>query len=1132
MAGCAAAQGAVTLDESKRMKRERGRQLKSRPGLQFEFNANGSVRRIDCGDVVLNLFPGNEVEGGPANVFLRLRGPGGPQVVPLLGPCSPAAFAIDEHAFAAQGEWRGIRFRLSLALAESAPAWFWHIALENATAAPQTVDLVYVQDLALSSYASIRLNEYYVSQYVDHAPLAHSGRGWVVASRQNLAVAGKHPWSLIGSLRRGVAFATDALDVFGFAARAGGPPAGIVAGLPAARRQHEHSMVAIQDAPLTLAAGDAAVAGFFGRFEAHHPGATDAADLALVDRVGALPEAKAAPPANADGRAATPTLFAPLRVLHTLDPDRALLDARFGAQRRHEERDGDTLLSYFTGERTHVVLRAKELAVLRPHGQILRTGRSLVPDETALTSTAWMGGVFHSMLTQGHVSINRLLSTMHGYLGLFRSQGQRVFVELDGAWRLLDVPSAFAMSADACRWLYLYADGEVEVRSEVRHGGPGAPHEFALAIDIRAGAPARFLICHHVALDGDDGNRSQPVRFAVDREGVFVAPAADSDIGRRFPRGGFRIVPAAGTEFERVGGDELLFADARSRGEPFVCIVTRAARSIGIALRGELVPAREAPPPSAPLALPRFGRANDAAARLGEIVPWFADNALVHYLAPRGLEQYSGGGWGTRDVCQGPVEMLLALGRAEPVRDLLARVFAAQNPDGDWPQWFAFFERERAIRAGDSHGDIVFWPLLALARYLIATEDAAFLDERVPFFHPDGSARAESATVWQHVERALEVIRSRTIGGTHLAAYGHGDWNDALQPADPKLRERLCSAWTVTLHSQTLATLACALRRIGLDEKALPLERDEAEVRLDFQRLLMPDGVIAGYALFADDGRIDYLLHPRDRDTGVRYSLLAMIHAIVAGLLDAARARAHLALIEQHLLAPDGARLFDRPLAYRGGPQRLFQRAEAASFFGREIGLMYTHAHLRYAEALAHLGEADRLFEALARANPIGIRALVPSATRRQANCYYSSSDAVFRDRYEACATYERVAAGTVALEGGWRVYSSGPGIALSLIVGHLLGIRQERSRLVIDPVLPGALDGLRVEMQIAGRPVEIVYEVGRIGCGPISVALNGVPLAFERGANRYREGGAEIRLMDFLARLNGHGDRVTVSLR
>ncbi len=79
--------------------------------------------------------------------------------------------------------------------------------------------------------------------------------------------------------------------------------------------------------------------------------------------------------------------------------------------------------------RSHVVLKEKELRVLRPHGHLLRTGNALTPDETALTSTAWMSGVFHSMVTQGHVSINRFLSTTHSYLGLFRSHGLRLFVE-------------------------------------------------------------------------------------------------------------------------------------------------------------------------------------------------------------------------------------------------------------------------------------------------------------------------------------------------------------------------------------------------------------------------------------------------------------------------------------------------------------------------------------------------------------------------------------------------------------------------------------------------------------------------------------------------------------------------------
>ena len=235
-----------------------------------------------------------------------------------------------------------------------------------------------------------------------------------------------------------------------------------------------------------------------------------------------------------------------------------------------------------------------------------------------------------------------------------------------------------------------------------------------------------------------------------------------------------------------------------------------------------------------------------------------------------------------------------------------------------------------------------------------------------------------------------------------------------------------------------------------------------------------------------------YLLHPRDATSGVHYSSLAMIHAILEDMLTPEQARAHLELIDAHLTGPDGIRLFDRPMEYHGGPQRFFQRAESATFFGREIGLMYMHAHLRYAQALAHLGEADRFFKALCQSNPIGLRDIVPQATLRQANCYYSSSDAAFADRLEASANYERVAAGTIALDGGWRVYSSGAGIALSLIVRRFLGLSFLAQAVEFDPVIPPALDGLEVATTLFGREVRLTYRVGTHGCGVKSITVNG----------------------------------------
>ena len=263
-------------------------------------------------------------------------------------------------------------------------------------------------------------------------------------------------------------------------------------------------------------------------------------------------------------------------------------------------------------------------------------------------------------------------------------------------------------------------------------------------------------------------------------------------------------------------------------------------------------------------------------------------------------------------------------------------------------------------------------------------------------------------------------------------------------------------------------------------------------MRDDFQRLLVVDGVLTGYALFEQSDRPRYVLHPSDKTTGVRYSALAMIHAILEDVLTPEQVREHLELIDTHLSASDGVSLLDRPMPYHGGPQWLFQRAEiAATFFGREIGLMYMHAHLRYAQALAHVGEADRFFHALARRTR-SASARCAERTLRQANCYYSSSDAAFEDRYQASAEYDRVRSGTIALDGGWRVYSSGAGIALGLIVRRFLGLSCESEVLSVDPVIPAALDGLRVETTLLGRHVEVRYAIRSAGCGVEKMELDG----------------------------------------
>ena len=1090
------------------------------------------------------MYPADELEAGPANLYLRIRGEEGAEAVAMSGPGSGSTVSWSRAGPVIVGSWRDLRYTITFRLAEAMPAWYWYVAVESLRSAPTEIDVVYAQDLALAPYAAVRACEYYVSQYLDVTPVVGTSAGTALAVRQNMP-GPTAPWAVIGSLSEGVGWGTDALQLVGREHRAGAEPLALsLKDLPSSRLQHEHTLALVQARPVRLAGGETMATGFFGAYRPDHPAATSNLDRAAVDEALSQPEAQ--PPAGRDtagglrdgAQAAASSLFSSAPALAALPLDDDQLATLGGEGRRHTEWDGDQLLGYFTDEGRHIVTRAKQSAVLRPHGHVMRTGTAFVPDGGSLTTTAWMAGTFHSQVTQGQVSLNRMLSARRSYLGLKQAHGLRVFVESDHAsagWLLLDEPSTWEVGPDSCRWWYRHEGGLLEVVSTA----PAETHELGLEIRVAEGPPARFLVCAHVALGGDDGQDPGSPVLEHDDTGVTVRPLEGSTTSTRFPGGSFRFCWEPGS-IDLVGSDEVLFIDGCSRDLPWVTMRTATTAEIRLLMTADLVPAadlaaqdlaaqplseesgltfwdgiggsvRLQPPAGSPLA--------KEVSRLDQVLPWFAHDALIHYLSPRGLEQSTGGSWGTRDVCQGPVGLLIALGRTTPLRNLILRVLRAQNARGDWPQDFEFYPRERRAGQREAHGDVVFWPLLAMGEYLAVTGDVSLFAERIPFVDDVGETMGDS--ILEHVRRALAIITAKTVTGTPLPAYGHGDWNDSLQPADPRLAARLCSTWTATLQVQSLRMLAGSLRAVGprlesadvavAIECASLSERIAGETAEAIHTLLMRDGLLAGYGLFGDDGSIEHLVHPSDHRTGLSYGLLQIVHAISGDLLSPGEAREHLRVIDQHLLGPDGARLFDRPARYHGGPMEVFQRAEASTFFGREIGIMYMHAHLRYAEALARHGDAERLLQALALANPIGVTERVPNARPRQSTCYYSSSDATFADRYEAAEHYCEVMQGTVPLEGGWRVYSSGPGIFLRLVVECFLGVRRRADVLEIDPVIAPALDQLQATVPVDGVPVDLTFRVGPRGVGPLAVALNGAPLGTTRLSNPYRPAGVAI---------------------
>lgn len=1065
------------------------RRIVNQSGLSISVLPNGGLfaieHRPERGLTMINQILGSPIHGGIARLHLRV-GAAEPAVVVAVGAEAKGGFDAADDRFTWDGAAAGLGYGVTLWPHPRLNLWLWRVLVENTGARPVTCDATLAQDIGLGSRGFVMGNEAYASQYIDHHVARHPRFGPVVMSRQNLAQGGAHPWVAHGCLEGAATFATDATQLLGPAYRDTGriDPG---PGLPGERLQHEVACPMIQSPSATLEPGGRAAWTFFGLFEPDHPEASGDADLEKIDRVAEA--ARAFTPRPVVTRAPARSLLADARPAAALPFDAATIAERY-PERRREETAGGRLVSFFVPDgalNRHVVLREKEATLARRHGAILRTGQGMLLDETTMCATCWMHGVFASLLTIGNTSFHRLFSAARDPYNITRAGGLRALVELDGDWQLLAEPSVFEMGLSDCRWIYRLAGRIVTVSAAASGDDPAIQWR----IDVE-GAPCRFLVFGGLVLGEREYDHAGRVEIDADRRRIAFRPDPASLWGQNYPEAVYHLVSDTPEAIEAIGGDELLYTDGRPRGGGFVALRTRPTDKLAFAVVGALAD----PAAAGELAAKYAGGVDEAAGlasaarywrhvtreqRLGgegegigavdAVLPWLAQNAMVHLTVPHGLEQSGGAAWGTRDVCQGPVEFLLALEHDATVREILRIVFAQQNETGgDWPQWF-MLEPYARIRDRHSHGDVIVWPLKALCDYVEATDDLAFLDAPVAWRGEDGAATAHCDPVRAHVAKLLATVRERFIPGTSLIRYGEGDWNDSLQPADPRLRDWMVSSWTVALLFQQLNRYAGVVSRAGRPAEAAELAALAEAMRADFNRHLLRDGTVAGYAIFGSGAAApELMLHPSDTRTGLRYSLLPMTRSIIGGMFTEAQARHHLALIREHLLFPDGARLMDRPVAYRGGPERVFRRAESAGFFGREIGLMYVHSHLRYGEAMAALGETDALWQALRVVNPVEVAGLVANAAPRQRNAYFSSSDAAFPDRYRASAEWERLREGGVAADGGWRIYSSGPGLYVNLLICHALGVRRRFGERVVAPALPRGFGPVTLERVIDGR--------------------------------------------------------------
>ncbi|OOC63831.1 GH36-type glycosyl hydrolase domain-containing protein [Paenibacillus ihbetae] len=1093
--------------------------------LCFSFWQSGDLYKAVSGNTMINQLISSPLDGSMNNIYLRIHNEAGITSYPLLGIHSSSKVSTGKGMIVWEGTAEDVEYEVSFVL-QPEGIWFWDVQTRGQG---QVIDIIYGQDVGIADIGAVRSNEAYLSQYIDHRVFEHSEQGYVVCSRQNQPQGGAFPYLQQGSLTGASAYSTDGFQFFGLSYKETNTPVCVSQEKLACEvYQYEFAYTGLQSKQKTLNGEEHFV--FYGLFKGNHPAAVEELEyLTEVQQAWQSYENQTSKH-KLEPLPATrlkPYIGKPLQALELSEEE---INARFPIGSRHqEERNQGNLLAFFTDTYEHIVLKQKEMLVERPHGHILLSGDNLRLGAEVMATTSFMYGIFNSHVVVGNTNMNKMMSNSRSALNVPKTSGQRIYVEKDGTYHLLTMPSMFEIGFNYARWYYKTEDDMLIITNYTVLDAP----EVRLHVRSENGIPYNYLVTNHVTMNVNE--YETPVHM-TEEDGVLTFHSDTNPVSAKaYPELQYRLwVDGA----KVTVGDETTMADGVAPGSSSL-VTLRLDRTsdwtltIQGLLEGKTITDR---PRSVSQEIIRYreyyrrvmngfhlsrpGDDADKLFKLNALAWWYTHNMFVHYSSPHGLEQYGGAAWGTRDVCQGPVEYFMATQKYEQVRDILKMVYCHQYEDsGNWPQWF-MFDRYFAIQQEESHGDIIVWPLKVLSDYLTVTQDYSILDEQVPYTLKHSFQFTEKkASILEHAKKEIEYIRNHFLHDTHLSSYGDGDWDDTLQPANAQLKQFMVSSWTVALTYQTMKQLSTALQSFD-QELAGTISDIAANIGQDFKRYMLNNDVIPGFLYLEDPEQPKLMLHPEDQDTGIQYRLLPMTRSMIAELLEPEQARSHYELIQSTLLFPDGVRLMNRPASYKGGVSTHFKRAEQASNFGREVGLQYVHAHIRYIEAMAKLGHGEDVWKGLETINPVGIQEVVPNAAIRQSNAYFSSSDGKFNTRYEAQEHFDDLRSGKVEVKGGWRIYSSGPGIYMNQLISNALGIRQDRGDLVLDPVIPASMDGLHFDYEFAGTKVTFVYHV--TGNSISRVVMNGTELTAERINNPYREGGLRVSIQQFEQMIQG----------
>jgi len=1059
-------------------------------GISFNFLENGDIFDITYNDNQINLLKGNAIDGSLMNLYLRVYLDDTVYFTRLIGKHSPSQFMIEHDIAYYRGSFQGVEYQVSFKLDQF--EWVYEIKIKSQLACK--ADVMYGQDIAIQSKSSVLSSEPYTVQYIDYKAYRNQN-GYTLCARQN---QGKAQFLQIGSLTPNLAYTTDGFQFFGLSYKETGIPEAMNhPTLVSEIYQYEFSYFALQSDIIDVEEKEKQII-FYGLYQPSYEKIIEHPEPYQSSYVFNWLDVKTKNKPNKHIKLDT------ARQLNGSNVDEETIKNVYHIINQEERNEGE-LLSFFTSNNHHVVLKQKELLVERPHGHIMVHGDLIHATEKVMATTNYMAGVFNSHVVLGNTSFNKFIGNTRNPLNVQKISGQRIYIKKQGIYHLLGLPSYYDMGGATTRWVYNLNDDVLTIDVIVDINNT----QQSLIITSKNQIYYDFIVTQQIVMGVNE--YAYDLEYKIENKTIqFIAPI-HSMIKDKYPNLTYSIQTESPYE---IIDEQTAFGCDNQHG--LLILSFKKSTHLRINISASMDGSTFLPQSLSYRDADNLGTAyfesfskhmklihadyQSEVDRLQLITFWYTHNSLTHYASPHGLEQYNGAAWGTRDVCQGPMELFSATGHTDLMREIILKTYSRQfSETGDFPQWY-MFDKYYQIQAHESHGDIIIWPMRSLAYYLRQTADFSILDEKIPFMSKVSNEFTEPTSLMDHLKKQIDAIQLSFIQGTYLPAYGGGDWDDTLQPANHELTHKMVSGWTVALLYEACIVLAqeFAYAKIDYAQTLFDLVKN---IKKDYHEFMIADDIPAGFVVF--DKELTYLLHPKDLKTGLNYRLLPFTRSMIAELADNSQLNNYMNIINRYLKHPDGVRLMDTTVEYKGGKTTYFARAETAANFGREIGLQYVHAHIRYIEAMAKIGRAEDAYEGLFVINPILIQKKVKNAYYRQSNVYFSSSDAWFKDRYEAKRDFYKIHDQKILVKGGWRLYSSGPGIYINQFVSNILGIRLDHGNLILDPVLPRHLDGLYVEYMFKNKKIEIGYHHGKR-----EVQLNHQKLEYKHVSNPYRNGG------------------------